>query len=116
MAKNQIGAIIAAIALVLAILIGLLEATGITSFTNYNTAIVITLAVAGILVGIFNIKNSESVPFLVSVLVLAGGVTALAVIPVLGAWLQVIFARLAQILIPAAIVVATTVAWKKMAR
>ncbi len=114
MAKNTVGAMIAAISVLVALGIGILEATGILDISQYGAWVTIFLVVAGLILGVVNISTKESVPFMVATLVVAGGATALAVLPMVGEWVQIIFARIATLVVPAAIVVALGVAFRNI--
>ena len=112
--RNSIGAIIAVLAVFFALGIGLIEATGLTNLGAYDSTIAIVLIIAGLVLGFMNIKSAESVPFMVSALVIAGGATALATLPTVGTWLQVIFEKIALLVAPAAVTVALFTAYKRI--
>jgi len=115
MAKgNQIGAVLAVIAFAVALLVGIIEALGILDISMYGGYVTMILVVGGIILGLLNIKGGESVPFMVAALVIAGGAAALSVLPMVGDWVQIIFGRIATLVIPAAIVVALVTAFKKL--
>jgi len=112
--KNQIGAILAVIALLAVLLLGIVEASGIISVSSFNTWIVLAIIAVGAVLGFLNVKDGESLPFMVAALVIASALTGLAALPFVGDWLQVIFGRLALLIWPAALVVAGMVFWKKI--
>lgn len=114
--QSKFGAILAAIAILIALGLGVMDAFGVTFLSEYSGVVTGGLVVLGILLGLFNISKAESVPFMVAGLVIAGGATALAVIPFAGEWIQVIFAKVAMLIIPAAIIVAIAVAYEKLSK
>jgi peptidoglycan/LPS O-acetylase OafA/YrhL len=114
--SGKLGAILAAIAILVALGIGIIEATGLLDITEYGGIVTTVLVVFGLILGLVNIKKGESVPFMVAALVIAGGATALAVLPYVGEWVQILFSRIATLVIPAAIVVAIGVAYQKISK
>lgn len=115
MGKNNFGAVIAMIAIVLALGVGIVEATEVFAITDIaSTWITVILVLAGLVLGLANIKNAESVPFMVATLILAGGFAVLAVIPYVGEPLQIVFGRLTAVFVPAALMVALVTAFKKI--
>jgi len=113
MAKSM-GTKVAAGVILLALLFGILEAVGVIDVTAYVGVVSVILVIGGLAIGIMNIKGAESVPFMVAALVVAGGATALAVLPLVGDAVQIIFTRLALVVIPAAVVVALMTIHKKI--
>jgi len=94
-----------------AVILGLLEGSNL--WMNVPEWIGVLFVLVGISIGVLNITNKESVPFMISVLVIAGGAIALAVIPVIGDLIQTIFGRIAQVAIPAGITVALITLYHK---
>lgn len=114
--SGKLGAILAAIAILVALGVGIIEASGWLDITEYGGIVTTILVVFGIILGLFNIKQKESVPFMVAALVIAGGATALAVLPYVGECVQILFSRIATLVIPAAIIVAIAVAYQKISK
>lgn len=86
-----------------AILIGILSGFGAFQL---NSTLVTILVVAGLVIGFFNIKRSESQIFLVSTLFLVIFTSGLALIPFVSGFLKEIGSALTLVLLPAGIVVA----------
>ena len=97
-----------------AFIIGVLIAIVIGLFTgnigeNVQGWLVLLLVVLGLIVGLLNVSEKETTPFLIAAAALlitgtAGG--SLAIIPVIGGYLQDIVQNIAVFVTPAAIVVA----------
>lgn len=110
----KLNAMMALIAVSLALVAGTVETFGIIDSTKYTMPITVVLVVAGVLIGLMNISDVESQPFMIAVLVIGGGAVALANIPMVGRHVQDIFARIATLVIPAGTIVALKVAWNKI--
>lgn len=98
-----------------AIIVGALEGLGIgiiAALGGVGGIIPLALVILGILVGYYNIDKSEALLFMVATLIIIGGAAWLAVIPYVGAMLQSVFAYLAMVVGPAALVVALKLAVK----
>lgn len=100
------------IGLGVALIVGLLAAFTSMSYAD-NQWVVVGLIVAGVVIGLANISNSESVPFMIAVLVLALAPTLATAIPYLGAGFVKVMSALSMVLLPAAIVVAAMTAFNK---
>ena len=95
-----------------AFIIGVLVAIVVSLFRVSDTVagwLVLLLVVLGLIVGLLNVSEKETTPFLVAAAALlitgtAGG--SLAIIPVIGGYLQDIVQNIAVFVTPAAIVVA----------
>ena len=97
-----------------AFIIGVLIAVVIGLFSgnlsgNMHGWLVLLLVVLGLIVGLLNVTEKETTPFLIAAAALlitgtAGG--SLAIIPVIGGYLQDIVQNIAVFVTPAAIVVA----------
>lgn len=111
MKKSKFGAVLAAIAILIALGIGVLEATNIIDTAKYSNFITGGLIIFGIILGLVNISKKESMPFMVAALVIGGASTLLALVPFASTWIQIIFAKVALLIIPAAIMVAIAVAY-----
>lgn len=96
--SNLIGSWAFLIGVVLAVILGL--------FGSVNQAVLVVLVIIGFIVGLLNIADKETMPFLMSgvVLIIAGsfGQAAMEVIPLLNNILQALLA----IFVPATIIVA----------
>lgn len=97
------------IGVVLAIIIGLL---GTTVFGGFADMLPLVFVILGIIIGLLNISDKEITSFLVAVvaLLVAGGVNW-AVIPTVGTMLGSIFANIAALMAPAAIIVGIKAVW-----
>jgi len=109
-----VGPIIAFVAIALAIIVGIIEATGIMDITEYGATVATILVIAGVLIGLINITSAESTSFMIAALVIAGGTAVLTFLPYVGEGIQIVFGRVATLVIPAAIVVAIVTAYTKM--
>lgn len=103
-AKNMVGSWAFLVGVLLAVIVGIINGLEIYSL---NSALVVgVLMVAGLIIGLFNIKSVESMPFLFSgiALIIAGvfGASVMQAVPVVSATLVAIL----DIFIPATIVVA----------
>ena len=107
----ELGQVIGSLAILLAIIVGILEAAGVIEGAAW---ISVVLVIAGIIIGLLNITAAESVPFMLGALIIAGGAVSLAVIPFVGEFVQIIFAKIAAVVVPAAIVVALGTVYDKM--
>ena len=95
-----------------AFIIGVLVAVVVSLFTVSDAVagwLVLLLVVLGLIVGLLNVTEKETTPFLVAAAALlitgtAGG--SLAIIPVIGGYLRDIVLNIAVFVAPAAIVVA----------
>jgi hypothetical protein len=106
---QKIGSWAFIIGVVLAILIGLLGSTVFGSFAQWLPVLFIIL---GFVVGFLNISDKETTGFLVAVIALlvAGGINWTS-IPTLGTYLASIFANIASLLAPAAVIVGLKAVW-----
>lgn len=111
---KQYGPKVALVAMIIALAVGVIDAFAIADLTAYSGMISTILVVGGILVGYLNIKDGESVPFLVASLVIAGGAVALAILPKVGGALTIIFGTISLLVVPAALTVALKVVYDKM--
>jgi peptidoglycan/LPS O-acetylase OafA/YrhL len=114
--KGTMGSTIAFIAIALALIVGILEATNIFDVSGMSGTITMILIIAGLIAGFYNIKKTESVAFMLSAIVIAGGAAILSILPIVGEGVQIVFGRLATLVIPAAIVVALSTAIKSIRR
>src|SRR3989338_4196453 len=95
-----------------AFIIGVLVAVVVSLFTVSDTIggwLVLLLVVLGLIVGLLNVSEKETTPFLVAaaaLLITGTAGSSLAIIPVIGGYLQDIVMNIAVFVTPAAIVVA----------
>ena len=97
-----------------AFIIGVLIAIAIGVFAgnlgqNLQGWLVLLLVVLGLIVGLLNVSEKETTPFLVAaaaLLITGTAGSSLAIIPVIGGYLQDIVMNIAVFVTPAAIVVA----------
>lgn len=99
--------------LVFVVVLGLAIISGFVQILDATTTTMLLVG-GGLVIGYMNIKKGESLPFLVASLVLAGGAAALAIIPAVGGIIQTIFTQVALVTLPAALLVALLVVYKKM--
>jgi len=77
-----------------------------------DVAVVTTLVILGIIVGILNITVQETTPFLVATIaLLLAGVVNLGIIPVVGVYIRAILSNLVVFVVPAAVIVALKAIW-----
>ncbi|MBS3113490.1 hypothetical protein J4448_00150 [Candidatus Woesearchaeota archaeon] len=95
-----------------AFLIGIVIAIVVSLFTVNDAVagwLVLFLVVLGLIVGLLNVSEKETTPFLVAaaaLLITGTASSSLAIIPVIGGYLQDIVLNIAVFVTPAAIVVA----------
>ena len=97
-----------------AFIIGVLVAIVIGLFTssigeNLQGWLVLLLVVLGLIVGLLNVSEKETTPFLIAaaaLLITGTAGSSLAIIPVIGGYLQDVVQNIAVFVTPAAIVVA----------
>ena len=95
-----------------AFIIGVIIAVVVSLFKVNNTIsgwLVLLLVVLGLVVGLLNVTEKETTPFLVAaaaLLITGTAGSSLAIIPVIGGYLQSIVQNIAVFVAPAAIVVA----------
>jgi len=97
--KGLIGKWAFSIALLVAIIAGILEPAG-------NATIAWILVVLGLIIGLVNITMKEVSTFLVAAIALVLMTTSLSILPALGMYLQSILVNIAVFVAPAAVVVA----------
>lgn len=97
------------IGVVLAIIIGIL---GTSVFGGFAGSLPLVFVVLGIIIGLLNISDKEITAFLVAVIALlaAGGVDW-SLIPMVGGMLGSIFANIASLMAPAAVIVGIKAVW-----
>lgn len=97
------------IGVVIAIIAGLLG-TGI--FGGFSMYLPLVFVILGIVIGLLNISDKEITTFLVAVIALlaAGGVNW-TVIPFVGGFLEGVFAYIASLMAPAAVIVGIKAVW-----
>lgn len=97
------------IGVVLAIVIGLL---GTSVFAGFASMLPLVFVILGIVIGLLNISDKEITSFLVAVvaLLVAGGVDW-SLIPTVGGMLGSIFANIASLMAPAAVIVGIKAVW-----
>jgi len=95
-----------------AFIIGIVIAIVVSLFTVNDAVagwLVLFLVVLGLIVGLLNVSEKETTPFLVAaaaLLITGTASSSLAIIPVIGGYLQDIVLNIAVFVTPAAIVVA----------
>ena len=107
-------------AFILGVIIAFLAGVFVGFLPNFEAWIPLVLVILGILVGLLNIKDKETTPFLIAAIALlaTGAINAFRIIddaiPMLGTILANIFSNIAIFVAPAAVIVAI-VAIKKLA-
>ena len=71
------------------------------------------LILAGVVIGLLNIKDSESVSLMVAALIIGAGASFLGNLPTVGKFVSATMISLAAVTLPAAIIVAVKTFWKK---
>lgn len=100
---KQVGVWAFGIGLTLAVILALLS-----EFTEVVVAgawIGITLVLLGFAIGAINVSRKESVGFLVSVLVVGASTGIVALLPIVGGFLETILQNITAIILPAGLVV-----------
>ena len=112
MAKNymSVGGLAFLIGIVGSLILGGLIGAGVFTITPVWT---VAMIVVGLLIGLLNIKDSESVALMVAVLVLGAGAGVLANLPAIGMVAEAMLGTLAKVVLPAGIIVAVAVIIKK---
>jgi len=93
------------IGIVIALLAGIWSATT----GSADATVTLVLVVLGLLVGLLNIQDKETMPFLVAAIALGAGSATLGPLsatPLVGEWLLPIFNHIAVFIAPAAFIVA----------
>ncbi|QQR93189.1 MAG: hypothetical protein IPJ89_01735 [Candidatus Iainarchaeum archaeon] len=109
MEMQKIGSWAFIIGVVIAIILGVL---GAGVFGGVAQWIPLLFVVLGIIIGLLNIKDKEMTHFLVAVIaLLAVGSVQWSLVPVVGSWLGPIFAGIATLMAPAAVIVAIKAVW-----
>ena len=106
MPKLKIGRLVFLVAILIALGLGIAEATGIVDLSAQAATATTVLVVSGLVIGFLNIQKKESTSFMVASLVLGAGAGLVAALPFLGEAVQIIAGRIAAIVLPAAFVVA----------
>lgn len=97
------------IGVVLAIIIGLL---GSGVFGGFASTLPLVFVILGIIIGLLNISDKEITSFLVAVVaLLVAGSVNWALIPTVGGMLGSIFANIASLMAPAAVIVGIKAVW-----
>lgn len=107
--EQKIGSWAFILGVIIAIITGIL---GPSIFAGASVYIPLVLVILGVIIGLLNISDKEITAFLVAVIALiaAGGVQW-AVIPGIGVWIGGIFAYVAALLAPAAVIVGLKAVW-----
>lgn len=109
MEMQKIGSWAFIIGVVIAIILGVL---GAGVFGGAAQWIPLLFVLLGIIIGLLNIKDKEMTSFLVAVIaLLAVGSVQWSLVPVVGGWLGPIFAGIATLMAPAAVIVAIKAVW-----
>ena len=108
--KMTAGAIAFLVGIGLAVLLGILKSIG--AFEG-GPVVNTILILAGLVIGFMNISQKETLPIMVSALVIGAGSGVLAVLPVVGGMLEAILSALALVALPAGIVVAVMTFYNK---
>lgn len=98
-----------------AFFVGLLVAIVAAFFRTYlgPQALVTTLVILGVIVGLFNLTAKETVPFLVAAIALMlAGIVNLSLIPFVGTWLRQALSNIVVFVVPGAIIVGLKAIWK----
>lgn len=106
---NQLGAWAFLVGVVLAVILGIFN----DQLVSVNNVIIAILVIAGILVGLFNVKDKESSKFLLAALALVivsylgdNAISAWTAIPAAGEMLRNILTALLILFVPTSIIVA----------
>lgn len=94
-----------------ALLLGLLSGLNVLTV---GSSLILGLVIAGVIIGLLNIKSAEALPVMVASLVLGIGAGVLSILPFLGGILESMLTLLATLVIPVALVTAISVLLKKL--
>jgi uncharacterized membrane protein len=96
-----------------AFIIGLILAIVAGIFAPHNTVIILILLILGVIIGILNISDKESTPFLIATiaLIVVGNVFTPITALKIGEYLGQILTLVAALMAPAAIIVAGKTLW-----
>jgi len=86
-----------------ALILGLLQGFGVAVGATWITTV---LVIAGIIIGLMNISEKETVPFMISAFVIGLGSAGLATLPFVGGMFNSVLISLVQVASPAGVVVA----------
>ena len=110
MEMQKIGSWAFIIGVIIALIVGILGA-GVFGAGIANW-IPLVFVILGIIIGLLNVKDKEIVNFLVATIaLLAVGAVQWGLVPVIGNWLGGIFAGIATLMAPAAVIVAIKTVW-----
>ena len=78
-----------------------------------SQALLTTLFVLGLIVGLFNLTAKETVPFLVaSIALMLAGIVNIGLIPFVGVYIRAILSNIVVFVVPAAIIVGLKTIWR----
>lgn len=75
--------------------------------------LVVALVLVGIIIGLLNITEQESVPLMVAALVIGAGAGILGTLPMVGEFIKAVMTAIAAVALPAGIVIAVRTIWRK---
>ena len=112
MAMEKWGEYAFIVGVIIALLAGIAAAAGVSMDATVIWAIAIVLLVIGVIVGFLNIKDKETMAFLIAAIaLLATSAVGWEAIPYIGAYIKSILAYVAALVAPAAVIVALKSVW-----
>ena len=104
---NRLGSWAFLIGLVIAVIVGFGLGGGL------GQGMVITLFVIGLIVGLLNVADEETTPFLIaSIALMLAGIVNLGLIPGVGIYLRSILSNIVVFVVPGAIILGMKAIWK----
>ena len=107
---KKVGKIAFLVGIIGALILGLLAGLGLFQTAGWLLTILI---LSGVVIGLLNITEQESVPMMVASLVVGAGAGVLGAMPTVGKVIGSVMTSLAAVVIPAAIIIAVVTIWKK---
>jgi len=98
------------IGIVGALILGALAGLGVFATPMWMTVV---LVLAGIVIGLLNVTDAESVPLMVAALVIGVGAGVLGMLPLVGEFIKAVMTAVAAVVLPAGIIIALSTVWKK---
>lgn len=108
--KKGVGRIAFLVGIIGAVLLGVAAGIGLFQTSGWFLTLLI---VAGVVIGLLNITEQESVPMMVAALVIGAGAGVLGALPMVGKFIGALMVSIAAVVLPAAIIIAGKTIWNK---
>jgi hypothetical protein len=109
-AMKNVGRLAFVIGIIGAVVAGSLAGLGLFQTTGWFLT---TLIVAGVIIGLLNITEQESVPLMVAALVIGAGAGVLGGLPMVGKFVGSLMTAIAAVVLPASIIIAIKTVYRK---